>query len=126
MLACVTLGLYWPAINYGFIDFDDPVYVTQNPHVRAGLNWETWTWAWTSLEEANWHPGAWISHLIDSSLYGVEPAGAWGHHLTSLLLHSLNSGLALVVLYAQFNLAPADHVLALFAASMLTGTDLTP
>ena len=115
-LGLVTLILFWPATQCEFIDFDDPLYVTQNPHVRAGLNWETWAWAWTSLDEANWHPGAWISHLIDSSLYGVEPAGAWGHHLTSLILHAINSGLALCVLYAYTRqLWPAALAAALYA-----------
>lgn len=51
-------------------------------------------------------------YLVDRS----RPVRMYG----LVLFFSLLS--ALVVLYAQFNLAPADHVLALFAASMLTGT----
>lgn len=115
-LGLVTLVLYWPATHQGFIDFDDPLYVTQNPHIRAGLNWDTWSWAWTSLEEANWHPLAWISHALDASLYGVEPAGAWGHHLTSLLLHAVNAALALLVLRSYTGrLWPSALVAALYA-----------
>jgi len=115
-LALVTLGLFAPALRLGFIDFDDPVYVTQNPHVRAGLSWSTWSWAWTSLEEANWHPLAWVSHLVDASLHGTDPDSAWGHHLTSITLHALNAGLALVVLAAYTRrLWPAALAAALYA-----------
>ena len=31
-----TLALYWPATNYGFVNFDDPYYAG-NRHVQAGL-----------------------------------------------------------------------------------------
>lgn len=116
VLALVTLGLFAPALRLGFIDFDDPVYVTQNPHVRAGLSWATWSWAWTSLDEANWHPLAWISHLIDASLYGTDPDSACGHHLSSIILHALNAGLALLVLAAYTRrLWPAALAAALYA-----------
>jgi len=43
--------------------------------------------AMTSLEAANWHPVTWLSHLLDVSLFGLNPHG---HHATSLLLHTLN------------------------------------
>jgi len=29
-----------------------------------------------------------LSHMLDCQLYGLKP---WGHHLTSLLLHALNT-----------------------------------
>ncbi|MBX3170788.1 MAG: MFS transporter [Candidatus Eremiobacteraeota bacterium] len=51
-------------------------------------------------------------YLVDRS----RPVRMYG----LVLLFSLLS--ALVVFYAQFNLAPADHVFALFLASVLTGT----
>lgn len=51
-------------------------------------------------------------YLVDRS----RPVRMYG----LVLLFSLLS--ALVVFYAQFSLAPADHVLALFLASALTGT----
>lgn len=115
-LAIATAILYAPVVGHEFLDFDDSVYVTENPRVRQGLSPETVAWAWTSFDEANWHPLAWMSHLLDVSLYGADPDGAWGHHLTNLFLHALNSALALLVLNALTGrLWPSALVAALFA-----------
>ena len=32
-----TLAVYWQLTDNEFMNFDDPVYVSENPHVRAGL-----------------------------------------------------------------------------------------
>jgi Flp pilus assembly protein TadD len=88
LLAVVTLALYSPAVGHPFIfNYDDDNYVTNNAHVQAGLVWETVTWALTSTEYSNWHPLTWLSHALDCELYGLNPAG---HHITNVLLHTLN------------------------------------
>ena len=88
LLLLVTLAAYAPVLRHGFVEWDDPQYVTENTHVRAGLTAAGMAWALTSAENANWHPLTWASHMLDVSLYGLEP---WGHHLTSLLLHLANT-----------------------------------
>ena len=94
-LALVTAALYWPGIHHGFAVIDDGQYVTQNPWVNEGLSWASLRWAMTSCYAANWHPLTWLSHQVDWSLYG-DFAG--GHHLTNLLLHTLNTGLLFLLL----------------------------
>ena len=64
LLALLALLLYNPVTQYGFVNFDDPGYVTGNPHVRAGLTWQTVQWAFSSTEQANWHPLTWLSHAL--------------------------------------------------------------
>jgi protein O-mannosyl-transferase len=96
LLALSTLLLYVPTLHNGFIQFDDPAYVTENSHVRAGLTFHGIAWAFTSLDESNWHPLAWISHLTDVQLYGLTPAG---HHFTSILIHALNAAFLFLILY---------------------------
>jgi tetratricopeptide (TPR) repeat protein len=97
LLAVVTVAVYSPVVHHPFIEYDDPIYVTNNLHVQAGLTWKTFTWAWTTTEAENWHPLTWISHSLDCHLYGLNPAG---HHLSSVLLHVLN-GLLLFLLLAR-------------------------
>jgi tetratricopeptide (TPR) repeat protein len=87
LLAGMTLAVFAPVIGFQFINIDDSVYVVGNEHVQQGLNRLTAQWAMTSLEAANWHPVTWLSHLLDVSLFGLNPHG---HHATSLLLHTLN------------------------------------
>src|SRR5207237_10784856 len=91
----MTLLVYAPIMNYPFINYDDNLYVTQNIQVQSGLNWKSVAWAFTTVEAANYHPIAWLSHELDVELFGLNPAG---HHLTSVLLHSLNAVLLFLLL----------------------------
>jgi protein O-mannosyl-transferase len=95
LLVAVTLAVYNPVSRNGFVNFDDDRYVTDNPQVRAGLHWSTVRWAFTSLDQANWHPLAWLSHALDCQLFHLNPAG---HHYTSLLLHGANALLLFLIL----------------------------
>jgi protein O-mannosyl-transferase len=96
LLVVVTLALYNPVSRNGFVNFDDDRYVTDNPHVRAGIRWSTISWAFTSLDQANWHPLTWLSHALDCQLFHLNPAG---HHYTSLLLHATNALLLFLILH---------------------------
>ena len=71
----------------GFVNFDDPLHVTENPHLRGGLG-EVARWAASADRSGNWFPLTWLSHALDVRLFGLAPAG---HHATSLLLHALNA-----------------------------------
>jgi Flp pilus assembly protein TadD len=95
LLAVATLAVYYPAIRNGFVDFDDPLYVTQNQHVQAGLSWRNVEWAFRSIDAANWHPLTWISHMADWQFFGLNPTG---HHAVSVLLHAINAVLLFLLL----------------------------
>ena len=77
-----------------FLNFDDPLYVTENDHVRQGLSWSSLAWAFTTRAADFWHPLTWLSHMLDWQLYGWN---AWGHHLTNLMLHMANTLLLFAV-----------------------------
>jgi Flp pilus assembly protein TadD len=94
-LALVTLVLFWPALGCGFINYDDPAYVTANAQVQSGLTWASVQWAFCHPVVSNWHPLTMLSHILDCQLYGLKPAG---HHLTSVLLHALNGALVFILL----------------------------
>jgi len=86
LLGLVTLIIYNPAAHNSFVNFDDPGYIVTNPHVHAGLTWETVRWALRSTEQANWHPVTWLSHALDWQLFGSRAAG---HHYVNVLLHAI-------------------------------------
>jgi tetratricopeptide (TPR) repeat protein len=94
-LALAVFVVFAPALGNGFVGYDDPDYVTANPHVREGLGADQVAWALTSFDASNWHPLTWLSHLLDVSLFGLDPRG---HHLTSLLLHAANTLLLFLLL----------------------------
>lgn len=89
-----TLLLYWRSGSHGFILLDDAGYVRLNPNVARGLTWEGVKWAFTTGEMSNWHPLTWLSHMLDCSLFGLNPGA---HHLVNAALHALNSVLLFVL-----------------------------
>jgi Flp pilus assembly protein TadD len=113
LIVAATLAIYNPVNGHPFVNYDDDRYVTENSHVRAGLSWDTVRWAFTSTEQANWHPLTWISHELDYQLFGLNPAG---HHFTSLLIHAMNAALLfLLLVWATRRTLPSLFVALLFA-----------
>jgi protein O-mannosyl-transferase len=112
-LLLLTLLPYWQVVGHGFVAFDDDVYITENPRVRKGLSAQTFLWALTATEAANWHPLTWISHLVDVSLFGTW---AGGHHLVNLLIHGANGLLLFLALRRMTgSIWESSLVAALFA-----------
>jgi len=87
VLALVTLATFWPVLNHDFVRYDDDKYITENTHVKNGISLRSTYWAFTSPHFHNWHPLASLSQMLDCQLFGLKP---FGHHLTSLLIHTLN------------------------------------
>jgi tetratricopeptide (TPR) repeat protein len=95
VLAGVVLAFYWPVTGFDFIALDDQVYIHENDRLRQGLSADAIVWALTSLHTTNWHPLTWLSLMADYRLYGLN---ASGYHVSSLLLHLLNTLLLFAVL----------------------------
>lgn len=98
-LALFVLVLYAPALSADFVDYDDPLYVTENSWVQQGFTVNSLARAWTERVAGNWHPVTMMSHLADVTLFGLHPRG---HHATSLLLHIANVLLLFVLLRQLF------------------------
>ena len=112
-IAGITAVVFSPILLHDFINFDDPVFVYDNPFIQQGITLEVIRWAFTSSHEANWIPLTWLSHALDIQLFGLNPGG---HHLVSLLLHSASSALLYVFLFrVTGNLWPSLVVSLLFA-----------
>lgn len=111
-LATSVLGLFWPALQFDYTNFDDPLYVRDNPFVN-GLAWSNIRWAFTTIHENWWLPMLWISYMLDTTLFGPGP---FGHHLTNILFHAANSILLFWVLSRMTkSIWPSAFVAALFA-----------
>jgi len=113
LLLGATLAVYSPLRTHPFVDYDDLDYVMDNPHVTAGINWETVRWSLSSMENSNWHPLTWLSHALDCQLFGLD---AGYHHITNLLLHVLNVLLLFLLLrYSTGATGRSFLVAAIFA-----------
>jgi protein O-mannosyl-transferase len=113
VLEVAVVAVYYPVHWQPFANYDDPDYVTDNFHVKAGLHGDTVKWALTARDAANWHPVTWISHALDTSMFGLNPAGP---HDVNVLLHILNALLLFWVLqHATGFIGRSWMVAALFA-----------
>ncbi len=113
LLALATLALYNPVTRAPFLNYDDPVYVTDNAQVRAGLTWNTIVWTFHTPKDLDWHPITWLSYALDSQMFGLNPAG---YHLTNVVIHTANVVLLFLILEAGTGLAwRSMAVAALFA-----------
>jgi tetratricopeptide (TPR) repeat protein len=95
-LALLAVAVFSRTLGYGFVEFDDDIYVTGNPSIRLGLSLEGWRWAWTTMYAAFWHPVTWLSLLADYQFHGLD--GRY-YHCTNVLLHALNG----VLLFGLLN-----------------------
>ena len=87
-LALVTLLVYIPVFQAQFICYDDPDYVTKNPHVLSGITLANLRWAFATNHAANWHPVTWISLMLNSQYFGTSAAA---FHAGKLQLHVANT-----------------------------------
>lgn len=110
LLFAGTVFLFSRSLDYGFLNYDDPSYITNNAHVRAGLAWSGVVWAFTGHADY-WHPLTWLSHMLDWELYDQV---ALGHHLTSILWHALNA----VLVFFVFRRLTGAYWTAVFAAAL--------
>ena len=113
VLTVLTLAVFWQVNQYGFVNFDDDLYVTQNSHVQSGITPEGFRWAFSITYADWWMPLLRLSFLLDYQLYGLN---AGGYHLTNLILHILST----LLLFWLFNrmtgsIWKSSFVAALFA-----------
>jgi protein O-mannosyl-transferase len=96
LLISGVIASYSGIFRNDFVNYDDAVYITQNPVVVQGLSWAGFKWAFSTTYASNWHPLSWLSHMLDVQLFGLNPAG---HHFTGLLLHIIGVLLLFGLMY---------------------------
>jgi len=112
-LVTAIFTVYWQVRNHQFINFDDNLYVTENSYVQKGFTLKNVIWSFTAFYAKNWHPLTWLSHMLDCTLYGMNPGS---HHLTSVLFHIWNALLLFFLLRRMTGaLWRSGFVAALFA-----------
>ena len=118
-LVIITAVLYLPVRHYDFVNYDDPLFVTQNPHIQHGLNRDSVCWALTArLFDVDpnadyWRPLSFLSHALDIECFGLDPGG---HHLMNLGFHVAAAVALFLALLSMTNaLWRSAFVAALFA-----------
>lgn len=92
LFAVCLFAVYGRALSFGFVAYDDPAFIVDNPYVKEGLSTDGLKFALLYLQNGSaihpgvmnlWHPATWISWMIDAQFQ----IGGSVFHLTNLLLH---------------------------------------
>ena len=111
IILIITFIAYIPALKAGFVNWDDPDYVSNNPMIKDISNLEM---IFTRPIQGNYHPLTVLSLAINYSISGFD---AWSYHLLNLLLHLFNC-------YLVFKLAmilSRNSLIIAFTTSLLFG-----
>ncbi len=87
ILLAMVAAVYGGMVGHRFV-FDDYGYILKNPNILQGFSARGLSWAFGTVYGGNWHPLTWASHLLDFSLFGLDPRGP---HFVNLLLHAANT-----------------------------------
>ncbi|HWB61336.1 MAG TPA: hypothetical protein VG733_17775, partial [Chthoniobacteraceae bacterium] len=114
LLAAAVWVVFGQAGGFGFINYDDNLYVNGNPVVVRGLSVQGVAHVFRHFDTKFYTPLTMISHMADSQFYGLQNPG--GHHLTNVLLHGISALLLFLVLWRMSGCFwPAAFVAAVFA-----------
>jgi protein O-mannosyl-transferase len=88
----VTAASFLPMLANGFTNWDDELYVTQNPLLKG----PDWGAMFTQAAASNYHPLTMVSFGINYVFSGFDP---FSYHFVNWLLHILNTALVFVFVY---------------------------
>ena len=80
LIVVVTVAIYWPALNGGFL-IDDDKLISDNSLVRSS---DGFLRIWTTTQAMDYWPLTNTSFWLEWRLWGSNPTG---YHVTNLLLH---------------------------------------
>ncbi|MBF0464240.1 MAG: tetratricopeptide repeat protein [Nitrospirae bacterium] len=92
-------GIYFQVVHFDFINYDDPVYVTNNPLVLNGLTTGGFIQAFKTMTNGYWSPLVDVSNMLAVSLFGLS---AYGHHLINVVFHAASSIVLFYVMQGLF------------------------
>jgi tetratricopeptide (TPR) repeat protein len=118
LLIALAVGLatavaFAPAIQNGFVEWDDQIILTNNQNYR-GLGWEQVRWMFSNVTMGHYVPVTWLTHGVDFVLWGMDPAG---YHLSNIVYHAISAAIFSLVALRLIGAAAAFPPAALGAAA---------
>ena len=87
VVALIALAVFAPSLKNGFVNFDDPMLLLNNPHYR-GFGCAHLRWMFGNTWMGLYMPLTWITYALDFIVWGMNP---FGYHLTNILFHAANA-----------------------------------
>ncbi|MBX9652872.1 tetratricopeptide repeat protein [bacterium] len=110
LVVLIVIG-YISIVGQQLTTWGDDQYISMNRQVLKGISADGISWAFTTTDQANYHPLTWISLMVDQQIHGQRQ---WGFKLTNVLLHVFNS----VLLYLAIFRLSSRTWLSFFVAAL--------
>jgi tetratricopeptide (TPR) repeat protein len=95
LIFALAASIFWPIRDHQWLNWDDFVYIRDNPYITLGFSGDGVRWAFSNFYLANWYPLTWLSWMVDYEVHGLDPRAFL---TTNLLLHALASALLFIAL----------------------------
>jgi Flp pilus assembly protein TadD len=95
LLVLAVLVVFGQTAHFGFVNYDDPLYVYENAQLSSGVSLKGVAYAFTHVECSLYHPLTMISLRLDYQLHGPN---AGGYHLANVLIHAASAVLLFLVM----------------------------
>ncbi len=103
LVALVSLACFYPALQAGFINWDEDPLLIKNLRYR-GLGLTQLGWMFTTTRMGHYMPLTWISYGWDFVLWGMNPLG---YHLSNLLIHGASAAVLYLIALRLLSAAPS-------------------
>jgi tetratricopeptide (TPR) repeat protein len=84
LVASLTFVAFLPALQNGFVNWDDDQNIVANAAYR-GLGSSELRWMFTTFHLGHYQPLSWMSLAFDYHFWGLNP---FGYHLSNVVIHS--------------------------------------
>src|SRR5262245_43862270 len=116
-LGALAALVFWPALRFDFVSYDDWRLVRDNPALQGGLSLGALTDAFGRPYYLNWIPLTSLSYQLDAALFGVDPHA---FHAVNVALHAAATALLFLALAMLTRRTwPSAFAAALFAVHPL-------
>ncbi len=105
-----TFIVYFKAIGFGFLDWDDTTYISNNQDIK-NLSWANIKIFFTEFFFANYQPVTLLFYALE---HKIGAGNASIYHLNNIILHILNTYLVFVLIK---RISPKSNVVALITAA---------
>ncbi len=112
LIVILTFGLYYPALNHDFVNWDDDVHVTSNPYVHP-LNIQQIKNIFTTTVCKTYIPLTTLSFSFEYYFFGAQP---FVYHLNNIFLHI---GVCLLIFIFGYQIGISQR--AAFISALLFG-----
>ena len=112
LIVLLTIVVYANSVSNGFVNWDDPVWVVNNPHIKSLSINSIWS-MFTIFSNSNYCPLTVLVHATEYHFFGLNPHA---FHVVNLMLHIFNTLLVFYLMHLIFKRIELSVIVSVFFA----------